>query len=370
MRFFYGLVTLAPRSRIQGGERMTRPDGMTRRQWGGAGLLLATSLAMPALRAQPKLERTRLVMAVDGKASLGFLPLTISEQLGFFKAEGLDVEINDWGAGDRAAQAIVNGAADVCATAFAKTIELQAKNQWFQAFALQARTPQIAFAVSARNMPHYKTVADLKGRKIGVAALGSASYFTAGWMLARFDLKLRDVIFVEIGSTASALAALHAGQIDALSHTDPVMTMLEQKGEVKIIADTRSLKGAIDVFGGPMPSACLFAAGEFIQKNPNTCQALANAIVHGLKWLQTAGPADIIKTVPDSYLLGDRALYLAAFDQLRESISLDGLMPENGPRTALRTLANFNPEIKADKIDLSKTFTNVFARRAKERFKA
>jgi len=45
-------------------------------------------------------------------------------------------------------------------------------------------------------------------------------------------------------------------------------------------------------------------------------------------------------------------------------------MPENGPRTALRTLANFNPDIKVDKIDLSKTFTNTFARRAKERFNA
>jgi NitT/TauT family transport system substrate-binding protein len=349
---------------------MTRPDGITRRQWGSAGLLWASSLAVPALRAQPKLERTRLVVAVDGKASLGFLPLTISEQLGYFKAEGLDVEINDMGTGDRATQSIVNGAADVCASAFAKTIELQAKNQWFQAFVVQARTPQIAFGVSNRIMPHYKTVADLKGKSIGVASLGSASYFTARWVLARVDLKLSDVNFLEFTSSTSALSALRSGQIDALSHTDPVMSMLEQKGEVKIISDARTLKGTLDVFGGPMPSACLFSAGEFIQKNPNTCQALTNAIVHGLKWLQTAGPTDIIKTVPESYLLGDRALYLASFTQLRESISLDGLMPENGPQTALRTLANFNSAVKTDKIDLSKTYTNVFARRAKERFKA
>ncbi len=330
---------------------------------------MASSLTMPTLRAQPKLERTRLVMAVDGKASLGFLPLTIAQQLGYFKAEGLDLEINDWGNGDRALQAIVNGAADVCATAFAKTIELQAKNQWFQAFALQARTPQIAFGVSVRNMPHFKTGADLKGRKIGVSAIGSASYLTVVLVLARFDLKPSDVNFLELGSTASALTALRSGQVDAIGHTDPVMSMLEQKGEVKIIADARTLKGTTDLFDGPMPSACLVTAGEFIQKNPNTCQALTNALVHALKWLQTAGPGDIIKTVPDSYLLGDRALYLASFDQLRESISPDGLMPENGPRTVLRALAMINPDIKADKIDLSKTFTNVFVRRAKERFK-
>ncbi len=352
---------------------MTRPDGMSRRHFGKAGLSLATFLALPALQAQSsrrKLERTRIVMAVGGKASLGYLPLTISEQLGYFKAEGLDLEINDFGTGARASQAVVNGAADVCSGTFARTIELQSKNQWFQSFVMQARTPQIAFGVSVRSMPHYKNVADLKGKKLGVATLGSASYFTAGLVLARFDLKPSDVTFVEVGSTASALAALRSGQIDAISHTDPVMTMLEQKGDVKIIAETRTLKGTIDVFGGPMPSTCLYSAGDFIQKNPNTCQALTNAIVHGLKWLQTAGPGDILKTVPESYLLGDRALYLASFDQVRESIAIDGMMPENGPRTALRALASFSPDIKADKMDLAKTFTNAFARRAKERFKA
>jgi NitT/TauT family transport system substrate-binding protein len=173
-----------------------------------------------------------------------------------------------------------------------------------------------------------------------------------------------------VGTGAGAIAAMHSGQIDAISNTDPIMTMLEQKGEVKIVSDTRTLKGTQEVFGGPMPAACLYTHLDFIQKNPNTCQALANAIVHGLKWLQTAGPSDIIKTVPENYLLGDRALYLASFNKIREAISLDGIMPEEGPKTALRALASFETSVKPDKIDLSKTYTNDFARKAKERFKA
>ena len=99
-------------------------------------------------------------------------------------------------------------------------------------------------------------------------------------------------------------------------------------------------------------------------------QAMANAIVHSLKWLQTAGPSDIIKTVPEGYLLGDRALYLASFNKVREAISLDGLLSEEGARTALNALASFDPAVKADKIDLGKTYTNDFARKAKERYKA
>lgn len=119
-----------------------------------------------------------------------------------------------------------------------------------------------------------------------------------------------------------------------------------------------------------MPAGCLYSPQEFIQKNPATTQALTNAIVHALKWLQTAGPSDIIKTVPESYLLGDRGLYLASFEKVREALALDGLFPEDGGRTALRALASFDTTLKADKIDLGKTWTNQFAARSKARFKA
>lgn len=349
---------------------MTRPPLISRRIFAGGAALAAATLSLPALRAQSKLEKTKISLAVGGKAAFYYLPLTISEQLGYFKAEGLDIEISDFAGGARALQAVVGGSADVCSGAFEHTINLQSKNQMFQAFVLQGRAPQIAFGVSTKNLPNYKSIADLRGKKIGVSAPGSSTNMMANLVLSRGGLKAADVSFIGVGTAAGALTAFRSGQIDAMSNTDPVMTMLEQKGEVKIISDTRTLKGTLDVFGGPMPAACLYAPVEFIQKNPNTCQAMANAIVRGLKWLQTAGPGDIIKTVPESYLLGDRALYLASFNKVRESIALDGIIPDDGARTALRALASFDPSIKADRIDLAKTYTNEFARRAKERFKA
>lgn len=336
-----------------------------------AAALGVAAIAAPLVRAQQaKLEKTRIAIAVGGKAAFYYLPLTIAEQLGYFKAEGLDVEISDFAGGARALQAVVGGSADVCSGAYEHTLNLQAKNQMFQAFVMQGRAPQIAFGVSTRTMAGYNGVADLRGKKIGVSAPGSSTNMVANLILSRAGLKAADVSFVGVGVSAGALTALRSGQIDGISNVDPVMTMLEQKGDVKIISDTRTLKGTQDIFGGPMPSGCLYASAEFIQKNPNTCQALANAIVHGLKWLQTAGPGDIIKTVPDNYLLGDRALYLASFDKVREALSTDGMVPADGPKTALAAIASFDTSVKADRIDLAKTFTNDFARRAKDRFKA
>lgn len=343
---------------------------LTRRHFTSAAVLGAASIAAPALHAQAKPEKAKLAIAVGGKAAFYYLPLTIAEQLGYFKAEGLEIEISDFAGGARALQAVVGGSADVCSGAFEHTINLQAKNQIFQSFVLQGRAPQIAIGVSTKNMPGYSGIADLRGKKIGVSAPGSSTNMVANLVLSRGGLKASDVSFIGVGVAAGALTALRSGQIDAISNTDPVMTMLEQKGDVKIISDTRTLRGTLDVFGGPMPAACLYAPIEFVQKNPNTCQALANAIVHSLKWLQTAGPGDIIKTVPETYLLGDRALYLASFDKVRESISPDGMVPAEGPKTALNAITSFDTTVKADKIDLAKLYTNEFARRAKDRFRA
>ena len=343
---------------------------ISRRQFAAGTALAAAALALPALRAQNKVEKTRISLAVGGKAAFYYLPLTIAEQLGYFKSEGVELEISDFSGGMKALQSVLGGSADICSGAYEHTINLQSKNQMYSAFVLQGRAPQITFGVSIRTMPNYKTIADLKGKKIGVSALGSSTNMIANLVLSRGGLQASDVSFIDVGTSASALTALRSGQVDAISNSDPVMTMLEQKGEVKIISDTRTLKGTAEVFGGTMPAACLYASQEFIQKNPNTCQALANAIVHALKWLQTAGPGDIIKAVPEAYLLGDRALYLASFNKVREAFSPDGIIPAEGPRTALKALASFDPGIRADKIDLSKTFTNEFARRAKERFKA
>jgi len=326
-------------------------------------LVAGIGLAGPALASAQALERDKVTIAVGGKAAFYYLPLTIAEQLGYFKAEGLNVEIVDFAGGSAALRAVVGGSADVVSGAYEHTINLQSRKQYFTAFVQQGRAPQISVGVSTK-VANYKSPKDLKGLKIGVSAPGSSTNMVAGFVLSRAGLKATDASFVGVGTGNAALAAIRSGQIDAISNVEPVMTMLEQKGDVKIVADTRTLKGTEALFGGPMPAGCLYAPEEFVKKNPRTVQALANAMVKALKWLEAAGPSDIIKTVPEAYLLGDRALYLAAYSSIKDAISTDGLIPEAGAKNTLKALASFNPKIKPAEIDLSRTFTNEFTKRA------
>ncbi len=328
----------------------------------------SVGLAVPAIARAQSLERSKVTIAVGGKGALYYLPLTIAEQLGYFKAEGLDLEIVDFAGGSAALRAVVGGSADVVSGAYEHTINLQSRKQYFTAFVLQGRAPQIAVAVSTK-ATSYKTIADMKGMKIGVTAPGSSTNMVANFVLSKAGLKPSDVSFIGVGTGNAAIAAMRSGQIDAIANIDPVITMLQQKGDVKIVADTRTLKGTEDLFGGPMPAGCLYAPEAFVKKNPNTAQALTNAMVKAVRWLQQAGPSDIIKTVPEAYLLGDRALYLDAYNNIRDAISPDGMIPDAGASNSLRALASFNPKIKADEIELSRTYTNEFVKKALARLK-
>ena len=343
---------------------------VSRRVFTGRAVLSAAAIALPALgiRAQP--ESRRVTISLSARAAFCHLPLTIAERLGYFRAEGLQVSFSDFASDLQAVQALADGAADVCAGGFEHTLCPQSWQPVYQSFVLQGRAPQIAFGISTKTLPGFRSVAELKGRRVGISDAESSSTMLAHLVLSQAGLKAFEVHLTDIGRAGAALTALRTGQVDAISNSDPLMTLLEQKGEVRILHDTRTLKGTAEVFGGPMPAACLLAPQGFIRKNPETCQALANALVHALKWLQTAGPGDLLQAVPESYLLGDRALYLAAFSKVRESISLDGVMADEAPPTALRALARIDAGLKGRQIDVSKTYTNAFAQRAKERYRA
>ena len=328
----------------------------------------ATALvAAPAVVRAQAVEKPKLTLAVGGKNLLYYLPLTIAESLGYFKAEGLDVTIADFAGGSRALQALIGGSADVVSGAFEHTINMQVKGQRLRAFVLQGRAPQIVLGVNPKTMPNFNGVAELKGKKLGVTAPGSSTNVLANFVLAKAGLKPGDVSIVGVGAGSGAVAAMRAGQIDAISNLDPVITLLLRSGDLKVVSDTRVVAESDKIFGGPMPAACLYAPQGFIDKNPATAQALANAIVRADKWVQAAGARDIIKAVPESYLLGDRAVYVDAFLAAKGALSVDGMFPDGGPETARRALASIDPEIAAAKVDLAAIWTNEFAKRANAR---
>ena len=314
--------------------------------------------------AHAQIEKRDVHIAVGGKVALYYLPLTITERLGYFKDEGLSVRISDFPGGTRSLEAVVGGSADVVSGSYEHTINMQSKKIPFQAFVLSGAAPQISVAISSKLAANYKSPRDLKGLKVGVSAPGSSTNMVINYVLAKGGLKPTDVAIIGIGAGANVISAVDQGRVDVISQTDPAVTILEKEGKVKVIAETRTPEGTEKLFGGPMPAASFYAPVDFLKKNPNTVQALTNAMVRALIWMQEASPQQILAAVPEEYTLGNKAMYLFAYNNVKTAYSKDGLFSEAGAKTTLKALASFNPAITPQSIDLSQTYTNEFVKKA------
>ena len=336
---------------------------MMRRSLAAAAVLLAATVVAAAQEAKPELSRVRL--AVGGKPALFYLPLTVAERLGYFPGLGLNVEISDFPGGARALQALIGGSADVVAGAYDHTIQMQAKNQAIVAVVLLGQFPGYVLGVLNSKAASYRSPADLKGMKIGVTAPGSSTHFMVQHLMVKHGLAREDASFIGIGASASAVAAVKRGEIDALVNVDPVISLLESENLIKVVADTRTRAGTQDVFGGPYPAAVLYAARDFVNRNPRTIQALVNAFVRGLAWTASHPAEEIADFMPEEYALGNKALYVQAIARSLPMYSRDGRFVPAAADTAYAVLKAFDPAVAGANIDVTATYTNAFVDKAR-----
>jgi sulfonate transport system substrate-binding protein len=313
-------------------------------------------------------EKAKLTIGVGGKPLFYYLPLTIAERNGYFKAEGLDVEILDFPGGARALQALLGGSVDVVSGAYEHTITQQAKGQFIEALVLQGKYAGIVLGMSKEKAAAYKSPAELKGMKIGVTAPGSSTNMFVNVLLAKAGLKPDAVAIVGVGATSGAVAIMKRGELDAISNLDPVISQLESDGTIVAVIDTRTVKGMQDVYGGAYAAGCIYAPVDFAKKYPNTAQAVANAMVRALRFIQASTPDQIVAAVPPEYYT-DKALYRAALIKNLEGLKQDGFISQEAAQSVYRDLKTFDPGVQTATVDLTKTVNMTFQQKAAQKYK-
>jgi NitT/TauT family transport system substrate-binding protein len=314
-------------------------------------------------------EKKKITIAVGGKNLFYYLPLTVAERKGYFKDEGLEVEIPDFAGGAKALQALVGGSADMVSGAYEHTINMVAKKQPIKAVVLQTKFSAIVLVMSKERAARYHGPRDLKGLKVGVTAPGSSTNMFVNNILAKGGLKPTDISVVGVGTSSGAFAAMDKGEIDALSNLDPVVTQLESTGNFVPVADSRTEKGMKDIYGGDYMAAVIYITDEYIRKYPNTVQAVVNAMVRADKWIAKATPQQIVDLMPPEYKAGNPTLYKEALLKNMIGYSEDGRMSMKASENVYKVLRQFEPSVMAaGKIDLASTFDNSFVEKANRKY--
>ncbi len=308
--------------------------------------------------------KTALKIMVGGLSKQIYLPNELTQRLGYFSAQGLDVTLIDEASGQSSENEVLAGQVDAGSGSYNHTIELQAAGKNMEAVVLLNIAPGEAEIVSAKAASHIHSVSDLKGKYLGVTELGSGTQTLTTALLHNAGITPEQVHFVPVGAGDTFIAALQQGKIDAGMTTEPTISRIVSSGVGKVLVDLRSPQSTQAALGGPYPFICLFMNNSYVSSHQDVVQKLVNAYVKTLKWMHTHTAEQIADQMPADYYAGNKALYVTALQNQMAIFSPDGLMPAGAPQSVLSTEYQSNLVPKSKPIDLTTTFTNQFAAKA------
>jgi NitT/TauT family transport system substrate-binding protein len=314
----------------------------------------------PASADNLPLEKKSVTIAVGGSISqMNKIGYFVALNRKYFEQEGLTVESNAFASGTAALQSLVGGSAEVAEGAYEHTLRMQAKGINITCLVPYGRYPGNVLVVRKSEAGTIKTVADLKGKKIGISAPGSSTQNFVAGLMERAGVSWKDASYISIGTGPSAAAAMKTGgELDALVNLDPAISALVDGGDAVVLADSRTEEGTQQAFSGAYLSDCLMVKNDFAKANPNTVQAIANGLMHAMQWLKTASIDDIIKSLPPEYYKANEALYRVSLERNLSAFQWDGLVTPEAAKNVLDSIAVLDPVLKQAKIDFSLTYDN------------
>ena len=292
-----------------------------------------------------------------------YLPLTLADRLGYFKDEGLEVELLSEPAGVEAADEMLAGAVQGVVGFYDHNIDLQSLGKYTESVVQFSQVPGEVELVSTRH-PEIKSVADFRGQSVGITGLGSSTDFLTEFLLLKSGLGLSDVTPVPVGAGDTLIAAMQHDQIVAAMTTEPTISRLLRSGQARVLVDMRTVAGTEASLGGVYPAACLYMQTSWVETHRGTVQKLANAFVRTLHFIATHDAAEIAALMPSDYYVDDRDMYVQALSAGKEMFTKDGRMPVGGPETVLAVMAAIKENVRNKTVDLSRTYTTEFVDKA------
>jgi len=208
------------------------------------------------------LEKTHIIigLAVPGAT---YLPLYVAADEGTFAKQGLNVDLVEFRGGSDLIKAVVSNSVDVGVVSLAEITS-----------GIDAGQPLKAF-YAGFNIPDFdwygpisiKTLADAKGKRIGITQYGSSTDFITRYALTVNGLDpARDVQIIQAGPPATRLAAMQAGQLDVAIFSTPEKFLAEERGYKRIYSQKQ--------LSDDYPQHLIFATESFLNTHPNTIKAL------------------------------------------------------------------------------------------------
>ena len=329
----------------------------------GAILAISACGGTSGSSAAPTNQTISLKIMVGGLNKQIYLPNKLTEQLGYFKEQNLDVTFVDEGSGQATEEEVVAGNVDAGSGSYNHTIELQAAGKNIETVCQFGIAPGEAEVVDA-SLTNISGPKDLAGKNLGVTDIGSGTHVLTQAILGTAGVDPNSAHYVAVGAGDTFIAAIQQKKIAAGMTTFPTISRLVNSGKGKILVSLLTPQDTRAALGGDYPFIGIFAKNDWVNSNKDTAQRLVNAYVKTLKYIHSHTAEQIADQMPADYFAGDKASYVSDLQSQISIFGTDCKMPSGGPETVQKIQQQFVSSYKGKSANLSETYTNDFADKA------
>ena len=306
-----------------------------------------------------------VTIMVGGMSKQIYLPFMLAKRLGYYDKAGVNVNLVDEPAGGDATNNMLAGQVQGVGGFYDHNIALQAQGKYSEAVVSMLQIPGEVELCRSDLKGKITSPADFKGRSLGITDTGSSTDFLTQYLSKKNGVNPSEETRRGVGAGQTFLAAMKQKAIDCGMTTEPTVSKALSDGTAFILLDMRTAAGSKAALGGTYPATSLYMETDYVNSHKDTVQKLVNVYVQTLKWIQAHNGAQIADQMPAEYYAGvGKAAYAQALDNEKGIFNPTGLTPEDGPKTCLAVLSEFNPKVQGKSIDLSKTYTNAFVQAA------
>src|SRR5437867_6549063 len=226
-----------------------------------------------------------LTIMVGGLNKQIYLPNKLTEALGYFKDQNLDVTLIDEPSGKDSTTALIAGEVEGASGSYDHTIDVAGLGKQLSEVVQLLRAPGEAEMVATSKAGELKSAADFKGRKLGVTSIGSGTHGLTQYLAVKNGLAPTDFTPIAVGAGDTFIAAIKQGTIEAGMTTEPTISRLPKTGDAKVLLDLRTPDGTRAALGGDYPFISIYMRSDWVASHKPQVQRRVNAYVKTLKWI-------------------------------------------------------------------------------------
>jgi NitT/TauT family transport system substrate-binding protein len=302
-----------------------------RRAFALIGLLwTCLSSLTPAIGPAKHAPPTSVRLAVSSRpGNIVYLQLDLAKALHYFEDEGLNVQFKFYEGGPNTAKALEEGQVEFSGNSIDHAVYTRNAPRPLKMVAAFTDLPAVTLSVRRSLRAQIRSIKDLRGRRVGIAALNSGTHVILASIFKSAGVPMNAVSIIPVGHTDQLIAAMKRGDIDAAITTDPAAMRLLISGNASLLLDLVTYDETQRVFTGSYTFTGLMTRSDVIVHRPAIVQGMVNAIIRANQFIATHSAADIADALPMS-AKHDRYVFVKSIEHTRPSFSKDGIVTAEG----------------------------------------